>query len=358
MAEYDKAIEETAQEITKEAIDLASYTMADLITPSAEEVKKAAQELVNFALELNKQANEVESTLDNIKNIAGNEYKILSFSKKMVKQKEDFKNLMEKVFAFQNVANAFLGQKVQMTFIAITPQGEAKIFAVDNTIEHMKIGQASSKKGGAIIGKYNLTKKEQATAQQIINSRYEQNGKITLDNTFKEVYRRYVISKNRLKLQGAAYILWKEHRNWDGAWIASAGPLGEGYMAFFVNEYIFSGMMESDIRDFMLNKDYGAIKADNASGFLQGDISKNGMEFGVKMKGASTLSYISIIEYAQALLQVSDIKQFLLDVKKELTDKASNNLVKEMKNALDKEITDITKPLTAMKDAIKSGKNY
>ena len=29
-----------------------------------------------------------------------------------------------------------------------------------------------------------------------------------------------------------------------------------------------------------------------------------------------------------------------------------------MKNALDKEITDITKPLTAMKDAIKSGKNY
>ena len=46
-----------------------------------------------------------------------------------------------------------------------------------------------------------------------------------------------------------------------------------------------------------------------------------------------------------------------MDVKKELTDKASNNLVKEMKNALDKEITDITKPLTAMKDAVKSGKN-
>ena len=39
---------------------------------------------------------------------------VYSFTKKMITDKADFKKLMPKVFNFQNIANAFLGQKVQM----------------------------------------------------------------------------------------------------------------------------------------------------------------------------------------------------------------------------------------------------
>jgi hypothetical protein len=52
-------------------------------------------------------------------------------------------------------------------------------------------------------------------------------------------YRRYKISKSRLKQGGAFYIFWKENSEWSGVRVTSAGVLGEAYTAFFLAEYIF-----------------------------------------------------------------------------------------------------------------------
>jgi hypothetical protein len=74
----------------------------------------------------------------------------------------------------------------------------------------------------------------------MINSSYNDNEKATLDRTFQEVWQRYRISKNKIQLGGAAYIIWYLSTSPDGVWISGAGPLGEAYVAFFINNYVFS----------------------------------------------------------------------------------------------------------------------
>lgn len=330
---------DVAENAAKEAIDLATQEIGTQMTPSAEQVKAAAAELTSYVDMLVAQAQATEAMLAGLD--TGNQTQVISFSKRLVDKKEKFIELMDLVFKFQNIANEFLGQRVQMTFVSISKNGQVELFAVDNDIEHLKIDRASSKRGGAFSGRYNYSKTNLQEMRRIVNSKYD---KSSLDTTFAEVYKRYNISKARLKMGGAAYILWKDN-GWDGAWISGAGPLGEGYLNFFVNEYLFSGMVESDVRDFMLNSKYGAINADNASGLLQGDISKDGIEYGVKMKGASAFSYMEVIEYARQVQEAADVETFLRELKQTLQDKAASNLVKPLSDMMNDELDGLLEPL-------------
>ncbi len=330
---------DVAESAAKEAIDLATQEIGVQMTPSAEQVKAAATELTSYVDMMVAQAQANEAMLAGLN--TDSQTQIISFSKRLVDTREKFIKLMDLVFKFQNIANEFLGQKVQMTFVSISKNGQVELFAVDNDIKHLKIDRASSKRGGAFSGRYNYSKTDLQEMRRIVNSKYD---KSSLDTTFAEVYKRYNISKARLKMGGAAYILWKDN-GWDGAWISGAGPLGEGYLNFFINEYLFSGMVESDIRDFMLNSKYGAVKADNASGLLQGDISKDGIEYGVKMKGASAFSYMEVIEYARQIQEATDVEIFLRELKQTLQDKAASNLVKPLSNIMNDELDELLKPL-------------
>ena len=334
-----------ATEAVDMAIDLATQEIGNQLTPSADAVKAAAANLTLYADSLIAQAQANETMLAGLN--TENSTQVISFSKRLVDTREKFIHLMDLVFKFQNISNEYLGQRVQMTFVSISKSGQVELYAVDNDIEHLKIDRASSKRGGAFSGRYNYSKRDLEQTKRIINSKYN---KSSLDSTFSEVYRRYNISKTRLKMGGAAYILWKEN-GWDGAWISGAGPLGEGYLNFFVNEYLFSGMVESDIRDFMLNSKYGAVNADNASGLLQGDITKDGIEYGVKMKGASAFSYMEVIEYARQIQDAADVGAFLRDLKQTLQNKAASNLVKPLNGMLNDELNSLLEPL---ENAIKS----
>jgi len=328
-----------AKEIVNSTVELAALEAQEVIRPSAEQVKQAARDLIAVTEEIRLKAQSNMSYLENVK--AGEDdgaaYK---FSKKMVTQKEDFKMLMEKVLNFQNMANAFLGQKVQMTFVAISSKGEAKLYAVENSIEDIALDKAAESRGGDWRGRYRqgLIKK---VAQQIVNSNYDSN---SLDNTFQNVYTRYKISKNRLKLLGAAYILWKDPK-WEGVWISGAGPLGEAYVNFFVNEIFFNSGIEKNVKNFMLDNKYGAVKADNASGFLQGDVTKGALEFGVKINAATAMGYMEIIQYAEDLLESTDIEKFLLDLKRNLAEKGANNMVKPINNILNEEVQNQLNPI-------------
>ena len=57
----------------------------------------------------------------------------------------------------------------------------------------------------------------------------------------------------------------------------------------------------------MTNSKYGVTAADNISGFLEGDISKGNIQYGVKAKGATALGYMDIIRYAQEILAAPDL---------------------------------------------------
>lgn len=343
MASTDTDMTAFAEEAVNIGIDVATESLATEMRLSAEEVKAAAADLVSYAELLVAQAQANEALVSGVQN-SDNPTTALVFSKRLVDTKEKFKTLMDKVFTFQNLSNAYLGQTVVMTFVSIGKNGQVDLYKVENDIEHLAIDRASKSHGGAFSGRYKYTKSNLRDMYQIVNSKYDQS---SLDTTFSEVYRRYNISKARLKLGGAAYILWNDN-GWDGAWISGAGPLGEGYLNFFINEYLFSGMVESDVRDFMLNTEYGAVNADNASGFLQGDVSRNGIEFGVKMKGASAFSYMEVIEYAKQIQDAANVETFLRNLKEELNAKKASNLVKPLNRELTSEMESLIDPIVNM----------
>ena len=54
---------------------------------------------------------------------------------------------------------------------------------------------------------------------------------------------------------------------------------------------------------------------------MQGDVSKNGIEYAVKIKEATTLGYMDIIDYAKDILKSSDVKTYLINLKAQLNEK-------------------------------------
>lgn len=339
MGRAENSVKEIAEEMVQEAIELSELEMQKLIIPSADEVRRAAQELVDYATYL--QEKNSQSLLDNMN--LDTEAKVLKFSTKMVQQREEFTDLMQRVLDFQNISNRFLGQQVQMTFVDINDRtGHVTLYAVDNTVEDLSLDRASKSHGGGITGRYKKNTISKV-AKTIVNSKYNEQ---SLQSTFSEVYSRYRISKNLLrKLRGAAYILWKERGKWDGVWISGAGPLGEAYVNFFVNEYVFGSSIEKNVEDYMLNGKYGAVKADNASGLLQGDVTKGSLEFGVKINGATALGYVDIIKYAKELLEVSDVKNFLLGLKQKLESEGVGNMVKPLEHRIDEDVDQLIEAL-------------
>ena len=325
--------EQVFNDIAREMLDInkaeSLQAIDEVLRPTAEEVKRSAQELINYASSL--QAKYGLTVADQLATLnTASETSVLNFSKKYVKEKAEYQQLMTHVFNFQNLANEFLGQKIIMTFVAISPSsGKVTLYNMDNSVEDLTIDKAARSRGGHITGRISSLSKIKNASKDIVNTGYNENAKSRLDDTFQEVWQRYRISKNKKKLGGAAYILWYLG-SWDGVWISGAGPLGEAYVAFFVNNYLFSNKIEPNVRDFMLNPQYGSIKADNASGFLKGDIVKDAAQFGVKIKGAQPMSYMDVIKYAQELLAASNVETYLKNLQVKLENEGEQNMVKPL----------------------------
>lgn len=314
---------------------------------SADDVKKAAQHLIAYTEELIAKNNDFASQAAAMSSGTDIET-VYNFSKKLVKTKDEFTELMSRVFDFQNKANAFLGQQVQMMFLYFDRNNKVQMYAVENSIQDLTLDRASSKRGGAISGRY--TRSKIAKMGKLIDNNSAKN--TNLEPTFDEVYTRFKISKQKQKMRGTAYILWKENGEWDGAWVSGAGALGEAYFNFFVNEYIFSTMIEPAVKDFMTNNKYGAVLADNASGLLQGDVGKGSMEYGIKIQDATAMGYMEVIDYAKEMLEAADIKQYLLDLKQKLQSEGQQNMVKMLNGKLE-EVTEET--LKAIQARINKG---
>lgn len=339
-----QAANEAVEEGIKASIE--SLQKSDL-QASADDVKKAAQHLIVYTEELIAKNNDFASQASAM-NSGTDIETVYNFSKKLVKTKDEFTELMSRVFDFQNKANAFLGQQVQMMFLYFDRSNKVQMYAVENSVQDLTLDRASSKRGGAISGRY--TRSKIAKMGKLIDNSSAKDTR--LESTFDEVYARFKISKQKQKMRGAAYILWKESGEWDGAWVSGAGALGEAYFNFFVNEYIFSTMVEPAVKDFMTNDKYGAVLADNASGLLQGDVGKGSMEYGIKIQGATAMGYMEIIDYAKEMLEAADIKQYLLNLKQKLQSEGQQNMVKMLNGKLE-EVTEET--LKAIEARINKG---
>ena len=325
---------QTSNELIQQSINEVSEQIQKDLQPSEEKVKTAARKLIKYAQEI---GNEYKNIVNqkNAFNSNTDIETVFHFTKKMIKNKEQFTKLMRLVYNFQNEANALLNQRVQMTFLYFTKQNKVEMYTFNNSVEALAVGRAAQSRGGSITGRYRKT----LVASQGTLIEQKSAEATHLDSTFEEVYTRFKISKQKQKLLGAAYILWKENGELDGAYVSGAGPLGEAYFNFFINEYEFNSIIESAVKDFMINEEFGAIMADSTSGFLQGDVSKNGIEYGIKIQGGQTLGYIDIIKYAQEVLEQTDTKQYLINLKQKLQLEGSKNMVKLLNKNLN-EVSD------------------
>lgn len=301
--------EEAAEEIIEQSVNALQ---ADL-KASENDVRLAAKDVVLLAMDYEKSWKAAHGIASSLSDNQDPMKAIINFNKKMIVAKEQFEKMMELVFILQNKVNEFLGQRVQMVYTYISPKtGEVEIYKFDNDIGHIKVDKASKSHGGTLSGRINFTKSRMAELQRM-NSNTEDDS-THLKATFSETYERYKLSKARLKMKGAFYIMWKEHDEWQKAFVSGAGVLGEAYFSFYINEYTFTTFIEEAVGDFITNPSYGAIQVDNASGFLQGDVSKNGIEYGVKARGASALGYSDIITYAQEMLAAPDLMEYLVGI--------------------------------------------
>ena len=330
--------------------DIATQEAAESIKAKEQLVRDAAMAVVNCARNI--QGNDTKKYLTQ-----GAEKDLLSLPKKMVKTKEQYKDLMNYVFDLQIKVNDFLGQEVQMVFVYVDPKtGQATLHKVDHNVNHLKMRKASKKKGGGLSGSYRFNKAERDHMTKLTNSLYDSS---SLDSTFSEVYYRFQVSKRTVSLGGAAYIMWREGSGWSGVRVSGGGPLAEAYAAFFLNEYVFGGEdMENNVKTFMTHSKYGATNVDATSGFLQGDITKGNVEYGIKSMGASAMGFSDIVIYAQEILVAPDLMTYLTGtdgkggLKQALREKGEQT--KLAKNLA----FSITKSATNLTDAIKTADIY
>ena len=330
----DEIFNQIAKEAMDSAIEETSKYIETEIKSTEQEVKLAAQKLVQYADSLQMEWNNAKRIAASLGPDEDPVQKVYKFQKKMIKSNVQFREVMKYVLDLQNKINSFLGQKVQMVYTYIGKNGQVEVFKFDNDVEHLKIDRASQSHGGGITGRIRFSKKALSTMEKMVAA---QGYDVTsLDATFKEVHERALISKTKAKMGGAFYVFWNTGNGWKGSRVTGMGALGEAYFNFFINEYTFTSFMEEAVGDYMMNPKYGVQVGDNASGFLQGDVSRNGIEYGVKAGGASALSYVEIIDYARQILATQDLLEYLIGndgksgLKNKLAEEADTNLARKV----------------------------
>lgn len=322
-------------QIAKQAMDIAAEEVSKEIDKEIEvseaTVRQAAIRLVEYADSLAMEWKQAELIAGSLGPDEDPTAKIVRFQKKMIKANYQFQDMMKYVFDLQNKINEFLGQKVQMVYTYIDNKtGKVEVYKFDNDIEHLKVDRASQSHGGGISGRIRFSKKQLKDMEKMIAA--PSYNTQSLDATFKEVHERATISRMKANMKGAFYVYWNAQGKWEAMKVTGMGALGEAYFNFFINEYTFTSFIEEAVGDYMTNPKYGVGVGDNASGFLQGDITKGKTEYGVKAAGASALGYMEIIDYARTMITVPDLHGYLVGpdgkggLKAQLAESASANL--------------------------------
>ena len=245
-------------------------------------------------------------------------------------------------YKFQNAINAYFGQQIQVIYTYIDPNsGKITLTALDNTEQHLSINEH--------IGyvEYNLKK----IYNIIVAENYDST---LLDAAQQSIYARWRIAKLKMPHRTRFLpILWKEDNGkWSGVTVNNLGTISEAYVNFYVNKYQqFTQNLEHNVKDFIMNEQYGARAVDNASGFLIGDISYgNGkLQLAVKKQSAAPMNMKKVYQYTKEIIDKFDPQllwnrfvdeekrtnnQVIMDGLKKYTQEAIDNLCAEIGNNL------------------------
>ena len=283
------------------------------------------QEIDEFSQNIDFQMSQIKNLIDrliinleiyqsSIKNISMGAIQKLEMRKKLIY--EDF-------FTLQNLINLFIYQKIIMTYVQVDPiTGERSIKIFNNDISQLQ---------AQLVNNYG---RSYAKLSYEINDHYynlknslsieENKG---LQNTAAEVDARYAKYKGR--------ILWKINNEWVGYKLYNRGPINEAFVAFYLHEIQLKNSLTNNIHQFMTSIDpQGVIQADNANGFLIGDISIGGLQFAVKGKYGSPQGFSEIIKWLKKIKE----ENFSVD--------SFQNFIQRFKEYEQEKSTKLVKPLT------------
>lgn len=225
-------------------------------------------------------------------------------------------------FQLQNLMNLFIYQKVLMTYVHVDPvTGQREIRLFDNDISHLEATEVSNYgRSYAKLG-YDVAERYQQLRNSLSDSDNE-----GLQVTAAEVEARYVKYKGR--------ILWQLDNEWVGYKLYNRGPINEAFTAFYIKEVQLNNGLNENVNQFMTSQDpQGVIYADNANGFLIGDVSLGGLQFAVKGAFGSPQSFTTIINWLKKIKEqdfsFASLKEFIERFKYAEQEKATK-LVKPM----------------------------
>lgn len=225
-------------------------------------------------------------------------------------------------FELQNLINLFIYQKVLMTYVHVDPiTGQREIRLFNNDISQLEVTEVNNYgKSYAKLG-YDISEHYQQLKNSLSDS--ENAG---LQVTAAEVEARYVKYKGR--------ILWQLNNEWIGYKLYNRGPINEAFTAFYIKEVQLKNGLNENINQFMTSVDpQGVIYADNANGFLIGDVSLGGLQFAVKGAFGSPQSFITIVNWLKKIkvqdFSFESLKEFIERFKYAEQEKATK-LVKPM----------------------------
>lgn len=306
--------------------EIAEITIKDLNEEFHKEIDEFSQDLNARMIEMRLLVDKIIVGIEMYETMIEKQIQ-LSDSKTLEFKLTQKKNLIyNDFFKLQNLFNSFIYQKIIMTYVHVDElTGRREIRLFDNDIEHLQTetienyGRSYTKLSYDISEHYRLLKNSLPD---------EDNDK--LQQTVAEVEARYVKYRSNRKSR----ILWKMDEKWYGYVLYNRGPINEAFVDFYIKEVKMYNDLMKNIHLFMTSVDpQGVIYADNANGFLIGDVSIGGLQFAVKGIHASPQNFKTIVSWLKKIkdqdFSYESIKQFIERFKNEEQKKATS-LVKPM----------------------------
>ena len=308
-------ISESFATITTAEVEKAFQEEIETLSPIMGELMQNIRFLIDKLIANMEIYESKQKLLSQEKNISS----VILQEKKLKLQKE---LIYEDFFKLQNLINLFIHQKIIMTYVHVDPlTGKREIRIFDNDVASLEVNQVN--RFGRTYAKLGYDVGEHF--QQLKNSLTDEENE-GLQNVAVEVEARYVKYKGR--------ILWQiNQQEWVGYKLYNRGPINEAYVAFYLHERQLENSLNS-IHEFMTSTNpQGVIAADNANGFLIGDISVGGLQFAVKGAYASPQGFKTIIGWLRKIKENNfSIQSFSEFINRftEIEQQKSTKLVKEM----------------------------
>lgn len=247
-------------------------------------------------------------------------YRQLDQLRTTILQGEEIKRLYAATFNFQRILNKILDQNSVMVYVQANKGRKPRLIQIEE-MDVARFGQTSDNQLRASFTLSQKQLKDLGDKVKVLDTEslgFDEESIARLERlqiTYQEVVERLNIAISN----SSDMVLWYLKNTWYGMRVPGRlGDINEAYASFMLlnnKTPTFDNGTEQNVEDYMMDPVSGVGQVDNASGLLQGDVSKDGIEYAIKSAGASALGLLQIEKLARKI--VNQAGQYKLEDLKE-----------------------------------------